>query len=61
MLILQLIQNIETNKKIFLYFCFQLVDKLNTNTEMEEVMNDYNMVRKMYNYKQQMYVNYSPK
>lgn len=25
---------------------FQLVDKLNTNTEMEEMINDYSMVRR---------------
>lgn len=27
---------------------FQLVDKLNTNTEMEEVMYDFNMVGEFY-------------
>lgn len=29
---------------LFVCFEFQLVDKLNTNTEMEEVINDFNMV-----------------
>lgn len=26
------------------YWYYQLVDKLNTNTEMEEMINDYNIV-----------------
>lgn len=30
-----------------LYLYFQLVDKLNTNTEMEEMINDYNIVSKL--------------
>lgn len=29
---------------MFVCFCFQLVDKLNTNTEMEEMINNYNIV-----------------
>lgn len=29
------------------YSYYQLVDKLNTNTEMEEMINDYNIVSKL--------------
>lgn len=30
------------------YSYYQLVDKLNTNTEMEEMINDYNIVSKLF-------------
>ena len=38
---------------------FQLVDKLNTNTEMEEVVNDCNMVSDFLRMYARMYSTYS--
>lgn len=37
-------RTLHSNSKIDFFFYFQLVDKLNTNTEMEEMINDYNTV-----------------